>query len=150
MNKTLGLQLLVYSLLLAGVSFLAHHFAPNLARTTLITGLTGGTFCLVWGLRVMGGSRGKALPMITLVAVNFFLLSQMVMGWWGGGEVTSGRRTAAAMITLLFALSLGMLMRIAYAGIVFDGPTVSPPKDEGNPPHNAGKTAARVHNVKRL
>ena len=42
MNKTMGLQLIVYGVLLAGLSYLVHRLAPTMARPTLITGLVGG------------------------------------------------------------------------------------------------------------
>jgi hypothetical protein len=145
MNKTIGLQLVVYSLLLAGLSYLTHHLAPALARPTLIAGLAGGALCLVWGLRAVAGSRGKALPILSLIPVNFVLLSQTVICWSGGGEGMQGRRTAAAVITLLFALSIGMLMRIAYAGVVFDGQPASPTKEGGAKPQTTGKPAAQAN-----
>jgi hypothetical protein len=131
MNKTIGLQLIIYSLLLAGLSYLVHHLAPALARPTLIAGLAGGALCLVWGLRAVAGSRGKALPMLTLIPVSFVMLSQTVLSWGGGTQEVPGRRTAAAVITFLFVLSIGMLMRIAYANVVFEGQPASPMKDGG-------------------
>ncbi len=74
MNKTIGLQLVVYSLLLSGLSYLVHHAAPTLALPTLTTALAGGALCLVWGIRSIGDSRGKALPILTLIPVNFMML----------------------------------------------------------------------------
>ena len=128
MNKTIGLQLVIYSLLLGGLSYLAHHLAPDLSRPTLITGVAGGALCLVWGLRAAAGSRGKALPLLTLIPISFVMLSQTVMTWGGGGQEVSGRRTAAIIITVLFALSIGMLMRIAYAGAALEGHSANPIK----------------------
>ena len=134
MNKTLGFQLVGYSLLLASLSYLTHHLAPALARPTLIAGLAGGALCVVWGLRAVAGSRGKALPILTLIPINFVMLSQTVMTWGGGSQEVPGRRLAAVVITVLFVLSIGMLLRIAYAGVVFDGQPASPTKD-GEPNH---------------
>lgn len=93
MNKT-GLLLVVYSLLLAGFSCIAHYLAPAPSRPTLITGLAGGALCLVWGLRAVAGNRGKALPLLTLtlIPVDFILLSQTFMGWRGGrGGMQGGK-----------------------------------------------------------
>jgi hypothetical protein len=58
MNKTLGLLLVVYSLLLAGLSYLVYHLAPGAAQPTLITGPAGGALCLVWGLDRSPGAGG--------------------------------------------------------------------------------------------
>jgi hypothetical protein len=56
------------------------------------------------------------------------MLSQTVLAWSGGGQAVSGRRTAAIVITVLFALSIGMLMRIAYAGVAFEAQPAKPMK----------------------
>jgi hypothetical protein len=56
------------------------------------------------------------------------------LAWGGGTQGVPGRRTAAVVITLLFLLSIGMLMRIAYAGIVFDVQADSRSKEAGNKP----------------
>jgi hypothetical protein len=147
MNKTIGLQLVVYSLLLAGLSYLTHHLAPTLAQPTLIAGLAGGALCLVWGVRAVLGHRGKALPILTLIPVSFVMLSQTVIGWSAGTE--AGRRPAAAVITVLLALSMGMLMRIAYAGLVLDGQAGSPTKDTPAKAQASGKTPSQANAGKR-
>ena len=98
MNKTIGLLLVVYSLLLAGLSYLVYHLAPEVARPTLITGLVGGALCLVWGLRALAGSGGKALPLLTLIPVSFALLPQTFMGWSGGSGGLQAGRTVAVVI----------------------------------------------------
>ena len=133
MNKNLGFELIVYSLLLAGLSFFAHYLSPTIARLVLITGLVGGALCLVWGLRAVQGKRGKALPVLTLTPISFVMLSQTVLAWGGGTQEAPGRLTAAAVITLLLAFSLGMLMRIAYAGAAIYGPPPGPAKNPGAP-----------------
>lgn len=130
MNKNLGLELVVYSLLLAGLSYLIHHLAPDLAGPTFAVGLAGGALCLVWGVRVIAGSRGKALPVLTLIVVSFALLSQVVMHWPAGGDAIPGSRIVVLLMAVLFMLSLAMLMQIAYAGAVFDGLPVGPAKED--------------------
>jgi hypothetical protein len=134
MNKTIGLQLVVFSLLLAGLSYLTHHVASALARPTLVAGLAGGALCLVWGLRAIRGSRGRALPILTLIPVVYVMLSQTVTAWSGGSEETPGRRAAAFVTSMLFVLSIGMLLRILYAGVVLNGQPASPTKDGGAKP----------------
>lgn len=139
MNKTIGFQLVIYSLLLAGLSCLIYYLAPALARTTLITGLLGGTLCLAWGIRAILGHGGKALPILTLIPTVFVLLSQTVMSWSAGREGLAEHRISTGIITFLFVISIVILMRIAYAGAVFDGQPCNPAKDEGTRPHNTGK-----------
>ena len=142
MNKTLGLQLVGYGLLLAGLSYVTHHLAPALAQPTLIAGLTGGVLCLVWGLRTVAGSRGKALPILTLIPVSYMLLAQTILTWAGGSPEVSGRQTAAAVMTLLLVISIAMLIRIGYAGVVFEGQAANPTTDGGAKPQTTMKPAA--------
>jgi hypothetical protein len=135
MNKTIGLLLVVYSLLVAGLSYLVYHLAPGVTRPTLITGLVGGGLCLIWGVRALAGGGGKALPLLTLIPVAFTLLTQTGTSWSGGGG------TVAVVITLLLVLSLGMLVRIAWSGMLFDVPAAGPAKDAGAKGATTGKRA---------
>lgn len=96
--------------------------------------------CVIWSLRSMMGSRGKALPILTLIPVSFTLLSQTITAWYGGGGAWEGGRIVAALVALMLALSLGMLVRIAWAGVVFDVAGSKSPKDQAGPePAPAGK-----------
>jgi hypothetical protein len=147
MNKTVGIQLVIYSLLVAGLSYFTYHLAPSLARITVITGLVGGALCLASGLRAIGGSRSKALPLLTLFPMCYSLLSQTVTVW--AGEPMPGRRPAAAVITLLLVLSLGMFIRIAYAGAMLDGQPAKPTMDGASDPQKNAKTVAQSKAAKR-
>ena len=60
-----------------------------------------------------------------------------------------GRRTAAVVITVLLVLSIAMLMRIAYAGVVFDGQPASPTKDGGAKSQTTGKPAGQSNAARR-
>jgi hypothetical protein len=142
MNKTIGLLLVVYSLLLAGLSYLVYHLAPGGTRPTLITGLVGGALCLVWGVRALSGSGGKALPLLTLIPVSFVLLPQTFMSWSGGSGESQAGRTVAVVTTLLLVLSLGMVVRIAWSGMVFDVPAGGAAQEGGPKAATAGKRAA--------
>jgi hypothetical protein len=138
MNKTIGLLLVAYGLLAAGLSYLVYHLAWGGTQPTLIAGLAGGALCLIWGVRAVAGSGGKALPLLTLIPVSFTLLPQTFMSWSGGVQAGRG---AAALITLLLVLSLGMLVRIAWSGMVFDLPAAGATK-EGGEKGAAGKRRA--------
>jgi hypothetical protein len=139
MNKTIGVQLTVYSLVLAGLSCLTHHLAAPVARLTLIAGVVGAVLCFTWGLRAVLGKGGKALPILTLIPISFVMLSQTVMTWGGGSQEAPQQRTAVLLIAILFVFSMVMLMRIAYAGVVFDGERANPTKDGGAKARTTGK-----------
>lgn len=145
MNKTVGFQLAACSLLLAGLSYLAYHLAPTAARSTLITGLAGAALCLIWSLRAIAGSRGKALAILTLIPVCFALLPQTFTSWSGASLAMQAGRTVAVLTTLLLVLSVGMLVRIAWAGVVFDVPPGTPAQDGGTKPPTARKPAAEAN-----
>ena len=149
MNKTIGLLLVVFSLLLAGLSYLVYHLAPGVGRPTLITGLAGGALCLVWGVRALAGSGGKALPLLTLIPVNFALLPQTFMSWSGGSGGVQVGRTVAAVTTLLLVLSMAMLVRIAWSGMVFDVPPAGQTKDGNGQSQPGVKRAAQANAGKR-
>ncbi len=139
MNKTLGLLLVVYSLLLAGLSYLVYHLAPGETRPALIAGLAGGALCLIWGVRALAGGGGKALPLLTLIPVSFALLPQVFGSWSGGIGASGGGWTVAAILTVLLVLSVGMLVRIAWSGMVFDLPAGGSEKDSGAKGERSGK-----------
>jgi len=142
MNKTLGLQLVAYSLVLGGLSYLTHYLAPSITRLTFVAGLVGGALCLVWGFRAVRGNRGRALPVLTLLSICYVMLSQTVMTWGGGAESVPGQRAAALVITVLFVLSIGMLIRLAHAGVVLEGQPSGGIKEGGTQSKTAGKPAA--------
>ncbi len=130
MNKSVGIQLVIYGLLLAGLSYLAYYLAPSLTKPVLIAGIIGGALSLVWGARAVAGSGGKALPTLTLVAVCFVLLPQTFTTWTGEDKIQGGG-APAVLVTVLFVLSLAMLVRIAWSGMIFD----LPEKDSQNAAH---------------
>ena len=116
MNKKIGGTLVIFSLLLAGLSYLVYHLAPEVSRPTLVAGLAGGALCLMWGILALGGSKGKAASILTLIPVSFTLMPQAFSSWQGkesGWEV-------AALKTVLLVICVGMLIRIAWSGVVFD------------------------------
>lgn len=121
MTKSIGIQLVIYSLILAGLSSLAYHLAPSKSQATLAAGLAGGALCLLWGLRAIMGYRSKVLPLLTLIPVSYVMLSQTVIGWTSKNAEAAASRLPVILVSVLLALSIAMLMRIAYAGLTFNG-----------------------------
>jgi hypothetical protein len=132
MNKALGLQLIAYSLLLAGLSCFAHHLAPGLDGVSFFAGLVGGGLCLVWGVGAVLGMQGKAPPILTLVPINVVMFVQTILPLGGGSQKVAPDRTVAAVTALLLVLSAVMLVRIAYAGPTLEGRSPSATEDGGN------------------
>ena len=143
MNKNIGFQLLIFGLVIAGLSYLTYDLAPAVSLPTLIAGLAGGALCVIWGLRAVTGSKGKGLALLTLIPMNFVLLSQTITWWFGGSEGMKGIRPGAAMTTVLFTLSVAMLMRIAWAGLAGEGQAPTPQKDATSKSQLEGKPGAQ-------
>jgi hypothetical protein len=126
MNKSIGVQLLVFGFILAGLSYLAYNLSPTFTRPTVVVGLGGGLLSLLWGVLALSGRRGKALPVLTLIVVGYILLGQAIQAWGLNADVP-GRHAAGVLLTLLCALTVAMLIRIAYAGVSFGGTAASRP-----------------------
>ena len=149
MNKALGVQLVIYSLLLASLSYVAYRLAPGSAEATLATSLIGGVLCLIWGVWAICGSRRKTWSILTLVPVAFLLLARTVIGWSGGTSTMPGHEGVAAITTVLFLLSLAMLIRIAYAGVLGEGPAADRTSAGRGPSGLGGGMEPRIHAGKR-
>lgn len=122
MTRTVGFQLVLYSFLLAGISYVVKRSAPSLSSPTFETGVAGGAVCLLLGIRALCGHRGKGLAILALIPISFVMLSQSVMTWGSEVEAAAAPRSPALTITFLFVVSMGMLARVAYAGVSFAPP----------------------------
>jgi len=149
MNKHLGSELILYGLLLAGLSYLTHHLAPTIARPTLITGLVGGALCLVWGVRAVRGNRRKAYAILTLIPISYVLLSQAILTWGGRSEGGSRTRLAPILMIVLLVFSIGMLVKIAYAGATFDGHPPGPTKEQPAKSQTTGRPESKPNAAQR-
>jgi hypothetical protein len=125
MNKNLGFELIIYGMLLAGLSLVAARLAPTLTHPTLIAGLAGGVLSVVWGIRAVLGNRGKHWPILTLIPTTYVMLSQAIVSWARGSQELPAGRTLPSLITVLAVISFGMLMIIAYASEPPPKPTSS-------------------------
>lgn len=145
MNKTLGVQLAGYGVLLIGVVVLAFMYLQEHGKPALIAGAIGGVLCLASSARVIfAGSRSKVLPILTLVAVCYVLLGQVIHAWADVPEA----RLGAVLVTFAFLATVAMIMRIAYAGVF--GPELPAQTLEADKPQTQadqceGRTARLKH-----
>ena len=117
MNKTLAIELIICGALIALLALFDHLIAPEFARTAFVTGLIGGVLSILWGLFGLLGYRKRVWAILTLIIVSYVFLSQAITGWFGQSAEKTGIRTAAAIVTVMFFISLATLMILAYAGI---------------------------------
>jgi hypothetical protein len=103
----------------------------------------------LWGVLAMLGSRRKALALLTLIPISYVLLGHAINRWSDHDANMSGRLIVALVTTLLFVLSIAMLMRIAYAGAFTPKPVPGKDTERGLKSQNAGKAGAIPHAGKR-
>lgn len=119
MNKKLSFWLLIYGVILLAIGGWAMARSPHLAGGLGYASLAGGALCLVWGLRAGQGKKTKAGAVLTLIPLGYLFMAQAIQGWLGGGGVVAERLALAASATLGAAITLAMLLRVAYDGVLF-------------------------------
>ena len=105
----LAADLVLYGVLLIGLSLTAQHLQPAFPRLTFFSGLGGGGLCVLWGIWGRRGTRCRVSPMITLSAVACVFARQAVHSWGTSVEAGSKVRMVAVMMTLLALLCVGVL-----------------------------------------
>jgi len=111
-----ALDLVVCGLLLAGLSFLAHHLQPSLWHGTLTTGLAGGGLCILWGAQGRGGTFCRRGGMLTLALGACVFVHQAAQSWAASAAGESKGRMVAALMTVLVLCCLGMVATLAQEG----------------------------------
>ncbi len=138
MNKKISFWLLIYGVILLAIGGWAMARSPHLAGTIGYASLAGGALCLVWGIRAGQGKKTKAGAVLTLIPLGYLYVAQAIQGWLGGGGVVAERLALAAGATLGAALTLAMLLRVAYDGVLFG---VAANSGQNNSITNAGPGA---------
>jgi hypothetical protein len=108
-NRGVGLVLILYSFLL-GIGV----FLNRTDKSLLIVGTAGALLSIVFGLSWIAGRGRKVWPILTLMAVGFVLLSHAVHAWF---EVNAEGMRTPILLTVMLALTVGSLMRVAYSGM---------------------------------
>jgi hypothetical protein len=98
----------------------------------------------MWGIRAVLGKPGKTLVILTLIPVCYVLLGQAITVWMERDPDMASGTTVKLLVTLLFVTSMGMLVRIVYAG-VFNQPSDSQTNERRVEPIGRSKQDARAH-----
>jgi hypothetical protein len=110
MSLEVALDLALCGVLLAGLSFLAHHLDAGFPRLTFAAAVGGGALCVLWAILGRYGTRGCRLgAMVTLALVACLLALQAVRSWGTSAEGGGRSRLVAALMTVLVVFSVGML-----------------------------------------
>lgn len=105
-------DLVLYGVLLIGLSLTAQHMQQAFPRLALVTGVVGGGLCILWGILGRRGARCDLAAIMTLAAVACVLARQAVQFWVTSTEGGSEGRMVAAMMTVLAVLCLGVLANL--------------------------------------
>ena len=109
-------DLVLYGVLLIGLSLTAQHLQQAFPRLTFFTGLVGGGLCVLWGILGRRGTRCRVAAMMTLAAVACVLARQAVQSWATSTEGGSKVRMVATMMTVLVVLCVGVLANLVREG----------------------------------
>ncbi len=114
MSKKMGSIVVGYGLLIAVLAFTLQQVSPPLARVTFIASLVAGGLSVIWGIVGLAGNKRRTWAMLTLVALAFVLLTQMVDAWSASASETPGKLAGALLLTFLMILTVGMMMYLMH------------------------------------
>jgi len=103
--------IVAYGVLLAALSLFIQQAAPAFAQVMLVAGMTGGGLCVLWGIVAFAGHSRRAWAVLTMVAVGFAVLTQVVPAWMDGSSASLGGRL---VLTLMLLMTVGMLMYVLH------------------------------------
>jgi hypothetical protein len=113
--NNLDVDLLLYGLILAALSVLAHRLSPDAGYATLVTGTTGGLMAVFLGVLGLRGFRHRLWAIRMLAVLDIMLLVQTISAWLGaigGGEAP---RKVALILTLLLGIGIVQLVNFVQA-----------------------------------
>jgi hypothetical protein len=106
---------LAYGVALGTLSFIIQQITPPaVAQVILITGISGGGFCVLWGIVALAGHKRRAWAVITMTTVAFVMLSQVVQAWLSSTDATSTSLTGRLVLTLMLLMTVGVLTYLLH------------------------------------
>ena len=115
MNVNHSVDLLIYGLMVAGLSLVAHQIAPDVAD--VMTKLLVAAGLLIMFVAVLGlrGSRRRSWPIVTLMVVAALLLVQAARVWLAVKLGVDGTKPVAVIHSLLLFFAIMEVLQIAKA-----------------------------------
>ena len=108
-NTVLG-----YGVVLVGLVLVLQRVAPALAKVTFIAGLVGGGLSVLWGIVARAGHKRRTWAVLTLIALGFVVLTQVLNAWSASAGETPGKLAGALLLTLLMLLTVGLIMYLLH------------------------------------
>lgn len=110
----MGSMVVGYGVLLAALSVVLQQTAPTLAKIAFSAGLVAGGLSVLWGIAGLVGHKRRTWAMLTLMALFFVLLSQVLHGWAAPAGETPGKYAGALLLTCQLLLTVGMLTYLVH------------------------------------
>jgi len=122
MSTSLSVDLLLYGVLLIGLSTFAHRLSPQAAPTTLWVGIAGGLLTALLGVLGLRGYALRRWAIVVVAVLSIVLLAQAVTGWLSVKAGVEAANQAALILTVLWGFAVGQLMNLVQnrKGLPFD------------------------------
>ncbi len=104
-------RLATYGVAVATLSFFIQQAAPAFAQVTFITGVAGGGLCVLWGIVAFAGHKRRAWAVLTMVAVGFAVLTQVMPAWMDG---SSASLSGQFVLTFMLLMTVGMFIYVLH------------------------------------
>lgn len=115
MQRPLGIELVVYGVVVSVLSYLTRYFAPTMGQSAYLAGFAGGALCVVWGVLALAGFRRAWPALVTLIVTAVVILPPAVRLWMVEDTAGNDRRVAAMLVTVIFVFSVGLIAQIAHS-----------------------------------
>lgn len=103
-----------YGLASAVLVFLLRRVAPSLAEISFMAGLVAGGLSVLWGIVALAGNKRRSWAVLTLIALAFVTLTQVVDAWLAYVREVPGVIAGALVLTLLMLMTTGMLIYLLH------------------------------------
>jgi len=110
----MGSIVVSYGILLAILAFVLQQIAPALAKVAFVTGLVAGGLCVLWGIMGLAGHKRRTWAVLTLIALAYVLVTQVVHAWSASASATPGKLAGALVLTVLMLMTVVMLMYLLH------------------------------------
>ena len=112
MKTSLSADLLLYGVMLLGLSMLAHHLSPHGVATTLWVGITGGASSALLGVLGLCGYTVRRWAIAAMAILSIVLLAQAVIGWLAVKAGVEAAKSGALILSLLLVFAVGQLVNL--------------------------------------
>jgi hypothetical protein len=107
--------LIAYGALLAIFSFLLGQNSAQAGTFLIVAGLAGAVFCAAWGAISVASHRGRAWPVLVLIALTLVYLGATVNVWWESFPKGNRDLLTPVLLSFCFLCTLGVLAYLLYA-----------------------------------